>query len=872
MATTGAVSRKRQEAQTQGKRWRDTMATLWQDTRYGFRMLRKKPGFTAVALITLAVGIGANTIMFSVVNTLLFRPLNVKDPDRLVRCAIGRFSLLPYAGYVDLRDNNPVFSDLIAHSYYGGVPDTLVRDGSVMPVASLFVSANYFTALGAAPIYGRTFLPEEEVGGAEPAVVLSYRTWQRLGAEPKIVGKEYVRINGTLCRIIGVAPKTFTGAAVVGPDVWLPLGTGGLVYRYFREEPEKPDDTWYYPPSAIVGRLKPGLSVSEAQARLQSVLPHLKQTYPRWGIRWQKEGAMFRLCPLPRLNAGAEDSDRPALGRISLGLMGISGVVLLIACLNLANMIVVQGAGRQREIAIRAAVGGARLRIMRQLLIESLLLAVFGGILAVVVALWGIRILKLWAALGRLPMYLGEAVGSGIALDMRVIGATLSFCLIATVLFGLQPALRLSGRDLCGDLKESGRGVLQATRRRRWIFPRGLSVLGQMALSVALVMTATLLARTALRAAWTEPGFGLDGKVIVTVKPFAGGYSIAQARQACETLAERLKEDPEIQAVGLSCKSPVDLGWWPWSCQRVVEYMPGGADEASGSLLTKALHQYEVNGDYFQAMGIRLWQGRPFGPLDSVPEAEEVVIIDELLARKLRPDGRALGCLIQYGDDGLSSPRRVVGIVPNLQSVWGNGEVQPLVYEPIKAHHMPASIHLCARSSALGAEAALVRTIRARIQKIDPRLPVVAVASLADRHRNHPTVLFTGVVARLAVMFGAMALFLAGMGLYAVKSHMVAARTPEIGIRMALGATQRDILTLVLRQGAISTFVGLLAGMLLALVMTRVIRSALYGVSTVDLVSIVVTVVVLTATSLLATYIPARRALRIDPKTALQYE
>jgi predicted permease len=867
MSTTEAVSRKRQESQTQGKRWRDTMETLWQDIRYGFRMLRKKPGFAAIALVTLAIGIGANTIMFSVVNTLLFRPLHVKDPDRLVRCEFDKFNLVLYAGYVDLRDNNPVFSDLIANSYYGGVPAVLVRDGSVMQVAPLFVSANYFTALGVAPLYGRTFLPEEELGGAEPVMVLSYRTWQRLGAAPEIVG-QYVRVNGALCRIIGVVPKTFTGTAVVGPDVWLPLGTGGLVRRYYQEKPEKPTETWYYPPSVLVGRLKPGVSISEAQARMQSVVPRLKQMYPRLF-----EGkVMFRLRPLPRLNAGAGDNDRPVLDRISLVLMGVSGFVLLIACLNLANMMVVQGGGRQREIAIRAAIGGGRLRIMRQLFVESLLLSVFGGILAMAVALWGIRILKLWAALGRLPMYLGEAIGSGIALDVRVLGATLGFCLIATVLFGLKPALRLSGRDLCGDLKESGRGVLQAPRTRRWILPRGLSVLCQMALSVALVMTATLLARTALRATRAEPGFGLDGKVIVTVKPFAGGYSIAQARQACEALAERLKEDPEIQAVGLSCKSPVDLGWWPWSCARVVEYVPGGADEASGSLLTTELHQYEVNGDYFQAMGIRLLQGRPFGPLDSAPDAEEVVIIDELLARKLRPDGRALGCLVQYGDDGLSSPRRVVGIVPNLQSVWGNGQVQPLVYEPIKAHHMPASIHLRARSTALGAEAALVRTIGARIRKIDPRLPVVAVASLADRHRHSPTVLFTGVVARLAVMFGAMALFLAGMGLYAVKSHMVAARTPEIGIRMALGATRRDILTLVLCQGAISTFVGLLVGMLLAIVMTRVIRSALYGVSTVDLASIVVTVVVLTATSLLATYIPARRALRIDPKMALQYE
>jgi predicted permease len=598
------------------------------------------------------------------------------------------------------------------------------------------------------------------------------------------------------------------------------------------------------------------------------MFPRLKRIYPR---RFE-ETHMFRLRPLPRLNAGVGDNDRPTLGRISLGLMGISGVVLLIACLNLASMIVVQGAGRQREIAIRAAIGGGRLRIIRQLLIESLLLALFGGILAVVVALWGIRILKLWAAMGQLPMQLGEAIASGIALDVRVLAATLSFCLIATVLFGLRPALRLSGRDLCSDLKESGRGVLQATRTRRRIVPRGLSVLWQMALSIALVMTATLLARTALRAARAEPGFGLDGKVIVSVEAFAGGYNIAQARQACETLAERLKDDPEIQAVGLSRKSPVDLGWWPWSCERVVEYVPGGADDASGSLLTKPLHQYEVNGDYFEAMGIRLLQGRPFGPLDSAPDAEEVVIIDELLARKLRPDGKALGCLIQYGGDGLSSPRRVVGIVPNLQSVWGDGEVQPHVYEPLQAHHAPASIHLRARSAAPGAEAAVVRSIGERIRKLDPRLPVLSVASLADRHRNHPTVLFTRVVARLAVMFGAMALFLAGLGLYAVKSHMVASRTPEIGIRMALGATRRDNLTLVLRQGATSTFVGLLVGTLLAIVMTRVIRSALHGISTIDPVSVIATLVLLGMTSLLASFVPARRAARVDPMAALRCE
>jgi len=666
-------------------------------------------------------------------------------------------------------------------------------------------------------------------------------------------------------------PKTFTGASVVCPDLWLPLGTYGPVGRPYKK---KSNNHWYYPPSVLLGRLKPGLGLSEAQAQMQSMIPRLIQIPPRH----IKEEDRFRLNPLPRLNAGAGDDDRPTLDRISLGLMGVSGIVLLIACLNLANMIVVQGAGRHREIAIRAAIGGGRLRIIRQLLIESLVLAVFGGILAVGVALWGIRILKLWAAMGQLPMQLGEAIASGIMLDVRVLAATLSFCLIATVLFGLKPALRLSTRDLCSDLKESGRGCGRArgpaptTRTRRWILPRGLSVPCQMALSVALVMCATLLARIALKAAHAKPGFGLDGKVIVSIEPYAGGYDKVQARQACETLAERLKDVPEIQAVGLSRKSAVDLGWRPWILERVVEYVPGRAEETSGSLLTKALHEYRVNGDYFETMGIRLLQGRPFRPLDIAADAEEVVIIDELLARTLRPDGSALGCLIQHDAHGLSSPRRVVGIVPNLPSVWGNGQIQPHIYEPLKVNHMPLSIHLRARSTASGAEAALAHSIGARIRKIDPRLPVLSVASLADQHNNHPTVLFTRVVARLAMMFGAMALFLAGMGLYAVKGHMVASRTPEIGIRMALGATRGDVIMLVLRQGAISMCVGLLVGTGLAIVMTRVIRSAVHGLSTIDLVSIIVTVALLTATSLLASYFPAQRAAKIDPMEALRYE
>jgi predicted permease len=613
----------------------------------------------------------------------------------------------------------------------------------------------------------------------------------------------------------------------------------------------------------LVGRLTPGLDLPEAEARLQALVPRLKDSAPG---RW-KDNSQLYLDGLARLRPEGENAfgEKKMLGIMSLVLMGISGVVLLIACLNLANMITVQGAARQREIAIRLALGGGRLRIIRQLFIEALLLALSGGVLALLPAFWGVRILNAWLATGTLPIHLTTF------LDVRVLGATLGFCLIATVLFGLRPALRLSARDVISDLKESGGGVVRSTLRRRRLVPRGLSVVLQIALSVVLVMIATLFTRTALKAAGADPGFGLAGKVVVRIDPLAAGYTHAQATTACEMLAERLRGMPGIQAVGLSTSFPVGDTRAGMS-QRVVEYEPGVKEDPSRSLLTWGPSVYEVNGDYFEAMRIPLLRGRPFHRLDSAPEAERVVIIDEHLARKLRPDGNAVDCLIQHGWFSEMELCRVVGIVSSLRDLSGDPSDRSHMYEPFRANHVPIYIHLRLADTALQAETSLVQSIGAQIRKIDPRLPVVSVTSLTDQHRQGSMVRQAGVTARLATMFGTMALFLAGLGLYAVKGHMVASRTPEIGIRMALGATRRNILVLVFLQGVTSTFVGLSIGILLAVALARVIRSGLYGISPFDPLSIAASVALLALVSLLAGYIPARRAARIDPMVALRYE
>jgi predicted permease len=837
------------------------MRTLWQDLRYAGRMLRKSPGFTAIALITLAIGIGANTIMFSVVNVLLFRPAQVKDPEQLALCEARNLAgAFPYSAYVDLRDDNPAFTGLMAHD-----PDltfvTLGREDIARHAVAMFVSANYFSVLGVAPAQGRTFLPEEERQGAEPVVVLSHRAWQRQGADPGLVGTQ-VAINGRFFRVVGVAPERFTGAALIGPDLWLPLGSYGLVGQGPWAKPDDPaSESWNYPRVTPVGRLKPGLIMSMAQTRLQVLAPRLKENYPTW---WTTNG-MLCLSHLPRLIPNCHGDDVSVRSGISIFLMSVSAVVLLIACLNLANMTIVQGAARHREIAIRLAIGGGRLRIVRQLLIESLQLAILGGALGLALAFWGTRLLSVWLGDLKLPFDLAGSLR--IDLDVRVLAATLGFCLGATVLSGLRPALQLSRRDVVSDLKESDSGVLRSARRA--CRPRSLSVICQIALSVVLVMGAALFTRSALQTGAANSGLRFDGKLLVEVDPLVAGFNRAGSEQIYEALTDRLRAMPGVQTVSLSCSFPFAEGGDP--AGSVKEYAPGGEDDASKNPPASEVMMYRVGVDYFESMGMPLLQGRSFDRLDNARDAEPVAVIDDRIARKLRPDGNALGCLIQFGLRSSSPPCRVVGIVPHLQTVSDDKADQAQIYVPVWLR-LPVFIHLRTAGTSSARESALLRQIPAEIHKVDSHLPVVSVMTLADRYRNNPFVSATRMGARLAIGFGAMALFLASLGIYAVKGYMVASRTSEIGIRKALGATHRDVMGMVLREGMTLTLAGLFVGLLLGLAAARLIGSMLYGVSPIDPVSIVVAVALLGVASLLAGYIPARRAARVDPMVALRYE
>jgi len=838
------------------------MGTLWQDVRYGVRMLWKVPGFTAIALVTLAVGIGANTIMFSVVNVLLLRPAPVKDPGRLMGCRSRGFAFIPYSAYVVLRDDNPIFSNLAAHGWDTQFV-TLEQGNSTRRAYAMFVSANYFTTLGIAPARGRSFLPEEERVGAPPVAVLSYRAWQRQGADPNIVGAR-VSVNGALFQVIGVAPKRFTGTSLFGPDLWLPLGGYSLAIKdnWEPRPPNASSDYWDYPTLALVGRLKADVSLSQAETRLPAMAARLKESFPDR----QEQGRTFYLHRPGRLTT-YEDNDQGKLSALGLFLMGISGIVLLIACLNLANMQVVQGASRRREIAIRMAIGGGRTRIIRQLLIESLLLAGLGGIGGLALAFWGTKVLNTALGALRLPFEMGTALEAG--LDARVLAATVGFCVIAAVLSGLRPALRLSRRDIVVDLKEAKGGVLQPIVKTRRLSPRGLSAACQTALSVVLVMGASLFTHSALTATRMTPGYSLHDKLLIEVEPRRAGRTGSQSLQICEQLVDHLSALPSAQAVGLSTSMPFGVGI---PCNDIHEYKADADDDRPVSMDTPLSIIHGIGGDYLQAMGLPLLQGRYFRRAEWLTDAP-VVVIDELQARRLRPDGNALGCLISGAG---RKPREVVGIVRGVRHGIFEKQMQPHVYLPLTrdldSYDAPIYIHVRMTGDVPEAQTALLANLPQEIRKVDPHVAILSLMTMSDFHRNGPNMWLVRIVAGLAVTFGAMALFLAALGIYAVKGYMVASRTAEIGIRMALGATCRNILAMVLREGAALTLVGLLTGMFLALAVARVIASVLCGVDPIDPASIAATVVLLGVTSLLAGYIPARRAARIDPMEALRYE
>ncbi len=816
------------------------METLIQDLRYGARQLLRQPGFTLVAVLTLALGIGANTALFSLLNAMALRPLPVERPQELVALyssdASGTdFGNSSYPDYMDWRDRNTVFSGLAAHD---SVPLNLSVEGHTERIQGEIVTGNYFTLLGVKPVLGRAFLPEEDATPATHFVaVLSYGLWQRrFGADPEAVGKRLI-LNGQSFTVVGVAPKGFAGI-VLGetPQAWVPMMTQAVT------RPRRGLDLLTFRGSrwlSVVGRLKADVSLAQADAALDAIARQLQQAYPR-----SNEG-YAGVASFPASEARIWPSARGAILSFVGMLNAVAAIVLLIACANVANLLLAQAATRRREVAVRLAIGAGRGRLLRQLLTETVLLWSLGGAAGILLALWASDFL-LSLRPPSLPLDLD------LPLDARVLGFSLGVSLLTGLTFGLIPAFQASRTDLVPALKESSRAV--GPRRGRL---RSALVVSQVALSLLLLVGAGLFLRSLGNARATAPGFRAEGVLLASVDLRLNQYTDERGQQFYQQLLERLQALPGAESAGLAEIVPLGIGGMR-STLTVDDYQPRADEDMNVDVNI-------VSRGYFDTMGVPLVLGRDFTGQDRTG-APGVVIVNEAFTRRFWPGEDPLGKRIH--DGGPENPAlEVVGVVKDgkYRSLRETG--RPHYFLPLGQNYSGTmTVHV--RTG--GRPDALLPLVRREVEALDPNLPLFNVKTL----RQHLGIaLFpTQVAATLLGVFGGLGLALVAVGLYGVMSYGVSQRTHEIGIRMALGAQPGNIFRLVVGQGMVMAAVGLAAGLAGAWGLTRLVRSFLFGVTPTDPLTFAGVSALLAGVALLACWIPARRATRVDPLVALRYE
>jgi predicted permease len=824
------------------------MNTLCQDLRYAFRTFVKSPGFTIIAVLSVALGIAANTAIFTLVNAMLFKPMPVPHPDRLVALYTtepnsrypGQFS---YPDYRDYRDHNEVFSDLFVH--YGAPVSMKNNNDKAELIWGELVSGNYFTGLGVAPSAGRVLTPDDDrAEGSSPVAVLRHTFWQRrFGGDPNIIGRE-VRLNGHDFTIIGIAREGFSGTRFVGfiPDVWIPMSMHASVVAGSESWLENRGGESFN----VNGRLKPGVTIEQATAAMNTYARQLGDAYPR-------TNANISVGMVP-----AATKTQPAitlLGYIpivSALLMGIVALVLLIACANVANLLLARASVRRREIAIRVALGASRWRLVRQLLTESVLLSLTGGGLGLLLAQWANTLVPL--ASPQLDFATID-FSYDLALDKRILGFTLVVSLLTGVVFGLLPALQASRPDIVTTLK--GEALSVASGMRRWTL-RNVLVVAQIALSLVLLISAGLFVRSMQHAQELNPGFESRRIMLASVDVGLHGYDEAKGRRFFKQIVERVEALPGVEAASIAGPLPLD------------------AYENGGNLIVEgAMPRYEnerievgysiVGHDYFRAMNTPIVAGRMFSEHDN-QNSPRVVIVNETVARRFWPNGSPVGKRLQLGNS--SGPYyEVVGVAQDGKYLFLGEPPTEYLFLP-HAQNYEGKMTLIARTS--GEPGNLGEVMRQEVANIDNELPVYGVKTMPvflDRLLSGPK-----SIAGLASIFGVIALLVASVGLYGVMSYSVAQRAREVGIRMALGARTGDVLGLVLREGLVLIGAGLGIGLLAAVAATRLLSSFLYGVSGTDAATFVAVPLVLTAVSLVASYLPARRATKVDPMVALRYE
>jgi predicted permease len=819
------------------------MKDFWQDVRYGIRMLAKSPGFTAIAVLTLAAGIGANTAVFSVVNSFLFNPLPVRDADHLVVVAYHTADdddprAISHLDFKDLQAQNDSFADMTAYMIrFAG----LSADHRSERVLVTYTEGNYFSSLGIQPALGRLLLPSEgETPGQNPVVVLGYAYWmKRFNGDPSVVGKN-VDLNGSPVTIVGVGPKNFHGTFyIVESDVYAPIG---MVVKNL--DASKTLTNRAERDARVLGHLKPGVSIAQARTALQVIANRLEKEYP-------DTDKGLRMDVMPETMARPEASSASMWPIVATVFLGLVGLILIVTCINVTNLLLARASTRAKEMAIRAALGAGRLRMFRQLLTESLLLSVLGGAGGAALGIW---IMK-WIEAIRLP---GDfPLRTDLPFDWRMFTYVASIAIVAGLLAGLTPAWRASRMDLNVTLRESGRSLTGGAGQNRL---RNVLVVAQAAGSLVVLIMAGLFLRSLERAQEMDLGFKPDHVFNFTMDVSELGYDEQRGANFYRDVRERVRNLPGITSASFAYSVP--LGYYSHGAAT----WKAGQEGLPESQVPR-LGYNEVGPDYFRTMGIELVEGRAIEEQDQA-NSHRVAVINETMAQSLWPKQDPVGQRFRFGKND-TADSEVVGVVRD--SKYNFIAETPLrhFYVPLSQNYSSVRVLQVRADVPPGI---LVRAIEDQIHAIDPNLPVFDVMSMSDSLQGGNGFFLLRIAAIFGGGLGALGLLLAVVGVYGVISYGVNQRIHEIGIRMALGAQRENILSLVLSHGLKLVLIGLGVGLAISLAAARVVANLLVNTGALDPVAYAVATSLLVAVAVLACYIPARRAMRVDPLVALRYE
>jgi predicted permease len=818
------------------------METFRKDLRYAFRMLLRSPGFTLIAMLALGLGIGANTAIFSVFNGILWRPLPVKDSQQLVILASKPRAIdfplqLSYPDFKDYRELKTVFSDLAA---YVPNPVNFGAEGRPERAWAEMVSGNYFSMLGLEAACGRTFASDEGwIPGKDSLMVLSYKYWQkRFGGSPAIIGQT-VQVNNHAFTIIGVAPESWRGAYYfLEPDFYLPLTTLGTLDPTQADTLERRSATFL----RVLGRLQPGVTAAQAMAAAEPLDRRLAQEFP-------EAHNSTSLLVLPELKARPEPGLTNFMSTAAVVFMLLVGLVLLIACANVANLILARANGRRKEFATRTALGATRGRMMRQLLTETVLLSAFGGILGLVLARWAALALMSVHIPTDIPLRLFD-----LRMDWRIFGFSFFTALITGMIAGLLPSIQASRTDLADTLKAGGRSGGASTGHHRF---RNALVVAQVAVCLLLLACAGFFMRSLQNSAQVDMGFRVDHTLMMTMDLGLQGYSEERGQQFYKQLSERVRSIPGVRDAAIGGYIPMGYD------NSLVSIFPEG-QVIDDKTKNESAFDDEVQPNYFRTAGTPVIQGREFTVADSAT-GPKVAIVNEAFAKKIWPGENPVGKSFRTKKDG--PPIQVVGVTRTGKYLFLYETPQLFVYLPLAQSYLSgANLFVYTESD----PQQFVPAVRDQISQLDATLPVFGVNTMDAHVKYGKPLLPARISAMLVGAFGLLGLVLASVGVYGVVSYSVSQRTQEIGIRTALGAQRSDVLAMVLKQGMSMALIGTAVGIVLSFLLFRGLSSVLYGVQSPDFVTLGAVPAILLAVSLAASYVPALRATRVDPVVALR--